>query len=359
MFLRRRQARPTAIVPHQPPPRAVGLPQPPPPRAVGLPQPPPPRAVSLPQPPPPSSVAPHQPPASSVIPYQPQPSELVVYESGSKALVQVPINQASFQLLAGFGAGSGGGAAGGGFRNVTKSWWFTVLVMGIIYCWMDDNEAPLTQVTNKVAEHQRGLKWADRAYAYVPSAVVGAALSAGQSLGLLNIDKSAQAVIDELSNLMPPLDSALSGFKTGINPGPFRYAFEGSDCKPILRYALFLVFAQENDWNDLLQTVAPIKSGPDIVRQIKAEFERLSRYPAAGWMAGTALGFTLPLNMPIVTLVMAYNLVGATLAYSKGIDDLDRELRTAMPHLHTALNQRIEQVIERRVPGAASRLRSP
>ena len=98
--------------------------------------------------------------------------------------------------------------------------------------------------------------------------------------------------------------------------------------------------------------MAPVRSAPNIVKNVRQEFQRLAMYPAAGWLAGTAMGCGLPLNIPVVTLVMAYNLVGASLAYSKGIDDLDRELmKSAMPHIHDALNKRIDLAISRRMPG--------
>jgi hypothetical protein len=310
----------------------------------------------------PSAVTPYRQPPSAVMPYQSRPTAVVPREPGPSALIQLPVNQTSLQIVQAFsssGGGAGGGATGGGFSSTTRSWWFTLLVMGGLFYWMDsDEDGALVSARKQISANKGKLKWIDRAYAYTPTRVVKGALWASKKVGALDVDQAADSAIGDLEKLMPPLDSAIAGFKAGLNPGPFRYAFAGSDPRAILRFATFLLAADDADWEQLIRTVAPIRSAPTIVRSVKAEFARLGKYPAAGWLAGSALGCALPLNVPIVTLVLAYNLVGASLAYSKAIDELDRELASAAPHVHNNVNRHIDAVIARRYPGVAKRLQS-
>jgi len=299
------------------------------------------------------AIVPYERKPSALVPYNPRPNAPSARAPAPPPPVPLPFNQTSFQLVKSFAS------SGRGFSGTSQSWWFTMLVMGGLFYWMDsEDQRALSSAKDQVAAHRDSLKWADRAHAHTPSPVIGAGMWAAKKLGVFDVEKAAESAMDEIAGQMPPLDSAIAGLKAGINPGPFRYAFEGSDPKSILRYAAFLLVATDEDWQGLIQTVAPVRSAPNIVKSVRQEFQRLAMYPAAGWLAGTAMGCALPLNVPIVTLAMAYNLVGASLAYSKGVDDLDRELKSAMPHIHDALNKRIDLAISRRMPGLAKKLRA-
>lgn len=286
--------------------------------------------------PPPSAVAPYRRPPSALVPYRPPPSALVPYVGPSQS-IRVPVNHTAIATIRGF-------ASGRSFTDVTRTWWFTLLVMAGLFCLRDPDEESLSsQGEQAMEEHATALRWLDRVWAYTPRVVARGGIWAASTATGFDPQRDVPRAVAEM--ITP--DMVFRAVLTGVDPGPYRYAFERSDPGSILRISAFFLLANESDWNELIQTVAPISSAPDMIRNVRAEFGRLV-YPAAGWIAGSAMGFALPLHPGIAATALAWNVIGGAMAYAKAFDDLDRSARTHAPHIHKAIHEQMDRTIEKR-----------
>jgi hypothetical protein len=271
-----------------------------------------------------------------------QQKALMVLKEQQKALTVLPINETSLMILQAFASK---GKAGSGWRTIVGSWWFTSLFMAFLYYAFYDISDMFKQPQETITGNKVSLGVIDRIYAYCPYSLTGGALWLTKKVGIFDVDQYIDSEIKGLSELIPTGNSTLEAFKLGVNPGPFYYSFEKSDPSALFKYAMFLLVASDDDWQELITTMAPIPSAGKIIPSLRSELRKALTIPAAGWLAGVGVGFALPLHTGITTLVMGYNAIGAAMAYSKGIADLDRELQKTMPNLHGEVSKKIDAVV--------------
>jgi len=320
----------------------------------------PPNTALIPYKPPNKDLIPYKPPNKDLIPYKPPNKDLILYKPPSKDLILykppskdlilykppskelIPFNEISRELIEEF---SRRRKSKRGWTSITGSWWFTSLAMACLYYWFKDEEDPFVQPNGWLKSHDRDLQWADWTWNHCSYSAAGWLMWGAKTTGIFDVDQYLQTNVDSIPTLSSELDLALGGFKLGINPGPFSYSFERSDPSKIFKYAIFLMVAKEDDWADLVRIVGPIPSADKLVQDVRKELSTALMYPTGGFLVGSVVGFALPLNVPITTVVLAYNAVGGVLAYSKGIADLDEQISKSMPKLHGALSNKVDSVV--------------